>query len=40
VALAAGAIPLDPSQLSAMTSTQLNASGDSQLLKAVADLGS
>jgi len=39
VALAAGAIPLDPSQLSTMTSIQLNASGDSQLLAAVADLG-
>lgn len=38
IALAAGVAPLDPSALASMTTAQLNASGDAQLLAAVKDL--
>jgi carboxyl-terminal processing protease len=36
VTLPAGALPLDPSTLGAMTSSQVNSSGDAQLLAAIA----
>jgi carboxyl-terminal processing protease len=38
VALASGAVPLDPSALGSMTTAQLNSSGDAELLAAVHDL--
>jgi carboxyl-terminal processing protease len=38
VGLPAGSVPLDPTALGAMTTTQLEASGDAQLLAAVAGL--
>jgi carboxyl-terminal processing protease len=38
VALPAGAQPLDPSQLSSMTASQLSTSGDAELIAAVNDL--
>ncbi len=38
VALASGAVPLDPSALGTMTAAQLNSSGDAELLAAVHDL--
>jgi len=38
VALASGAVPLDPSALGSMTAAQLSSSGDAELLAAVHDL--
>lgn len=38
VTMAPGAIPVDPSQLGAMTTAQLNSSGDADLLAAIRDL--
>ncbi len=38
VALAPGAVPIDPAQLASMTVAQLNSSGDAELLAAVSDL--
>jgi carboxyl-terminal processing protease len=38
VALASGAVPVDPTQLGSMTAAQLSSSGDAELLAAVKDL--
>ncbi|MGA3057778.1 MAG: S41 family peptidase [Candidatus Limnocylindrales bacterium] len=38
VALASGAVPVDPAELGSMTTAQLNSSGDAELLAAVHDL--
>jgi len=39
VAMPAAALPIDPTTLGAMTTSQLNSSGDAELLAAVKDLG-